>query len=200
MQPKSTTRSWKPLQLHNIAPQVASCVDRPLVGLGNQQLLTQPTLALFCSATAPPSVVLAIHDLARQWRTSGPIIAGGFQSPAEDEALAVLLRGPQPVIVWLARGIYREVPARFQQALSENRLLLVSPFADNVRRATAETAFIRNRFCAATAQTVLIAHAQPGSKTELLARELLAPCEQLYTLDHPANRNLLDMGALVYEL
>jgi hypothetical protein len=173
MQAKPATSSQKPFQLHSVSSQAVAYGEQPLLALGNQHLLAQPALALFCSAAAPPGVVLAIHDLAHRWRKSGPLIAGGFQSPAEDEALTVLLRGPQPVIVWLARGAYREVPARFRQALAENRLLLVSPFANNVRRATAETAFIRNRLCAATAQTVLIAHAQPGSKTELLARELL---------------------------
>jgi predicted Rossmann fold nucleotide-binding protein DprA/Smf involved in DNA uptake len=179
---------------------IASYENQSILGLGAQHLWSQPKLALFCSASAPPGVVLAIHDLAQQWRRSGPIIAGGFQSPAEDEALTVLLRGPQPVIIWLARGLYREVPARFRRALAENRLLFLSPFPATIRRATAERAFIRNRLCAATAQTILIAHAQPGSKTEQLAREMRIGGKDILTLEHPANRNLLDMGAQVYEV
>jgi predicted Rossmann fold nucleotide-binding protein DprA/Smf involved in DNA uptake len=155
-------------------------------------------LALFCSSQTPPSLLLAVHDLAQQWRQSGPVIVGGFQSQVEDEALTVLLRGPQPVIVWLARGLYRQTPPRFKPALAANRLLFVSPFADHVRRATEETAQTRNRLCAAAAQAVLIAHAQPGSKTAALAHETLSGGKLLYTLDHPANRNLLDLSAQVY--
>jgi len=53
----------------------------------------------------------------------------------------------------------------------------------------------RNRFVAALANAVLIAHARPGSKTEALAREVIGWGKPVYTLDHPANRNLLELGA-----
>ena len=64
-----------------------------------------------------------------------------------------------------------------------------------VQRITADTALTRNRFVAALADTVLIAHAQPGSKTEQLAQEVLGWGKQVYTLDHPANEHLLASGA-----
>jgi len=77
----------------------------------------------------------------------------------------------------------------------EGRLLLMSPFGEKVRRMTADTALTRNRFVAALADIVLIAHAQPGSKTEQLAREVLGWGKPVYTLDHPANEHLLALGA-----
>ena len=52
-----------------------------------------------------------------------------------------------------------------------------------------------NRFVAALADTVLIAHAQPGSKTEQLAQEVVGWGKQVHTLDHPANEHLLALGA-----
>ena len=70
-----------------------------------------------------------------------------------------------------------------------------SQVREMVRRMTADTALTRNRFVAALADTVLIAHAQPGSKTEQLAREVLGWGKQVYTLDHPANEHLLALGA-----
>ena len=66
---------------------------------------------------------------------------------------------------------------------------------EKVRRMTADTALTRNRFVAALADTVLIAHAQPGSKTEQLAQEVVDWGKQVYTLDHPANEHLLVLGA-----
>jgi len=65
----------------------------------------RPLLALFCSTKAPASIILGVHDLAQQWRTGRATIISGFHTPVEQECLAVLLRGPQPIIVSLkARG------------------------------------------------------------------------------------------------
>jgi len=52
----------------------------------------------------------------------------------------------------------------------------------------------RNRFVAALANAVLIAHAQPGSKTEQLAQEVVGWGKQVCTLDHAANEHLLAWG------
>ena len=62
---------------------------------------------------------------------------------------------------------------------------------------TAETATIRNRFVAALAAAVAVAHAAPGSKIEALSIELLAVHKRLYTFDHPANSTLIQAGARV---
>ena len=158
----------------------------------------KPTLALLSSAKAPAGVLLAVHDLARQWRQSGPIILSGFHAPVENEALSVLLAGPQPVVLVLARGLYRRPPNELRPAPEAGRLLILSPFQENLRRATAATATIRNRVVAALASDVLIAHAEPGSKAEALAREALSWGKSIHTLDHPANANLLEIGAYLY--
>ena len=79
--------------------------------------------------------------------------------------------------------------------MAAGRLLLMSPFGEMVRRMTADTALTRNRFVAALADTVLIAHAQPGSKTEQLAQEVVGWGKPVYTLDHTANEHLLALGA-----
>ena len=155
----------------------------------------EATLALLSSTKAPAGVLLAVHDLARQWRRHGPIIISGFHAPVENEALSVLLRGDWPLVLVLARGLYRRLPAHLHSALEDGRLLILSPFNESVRRAAAATAVTRNRFVAALADIVLIAHAQPGSKTEQLAREVVGWGKQVCTLDHPANEHLLALGA-----
>jgi len=155
-----------------------------------------PLLALFCSAKALGSIILQIHDLAQQWRTGGVTVISGFHSPVEQECLAVLLRGPQPVIVCPARGLARmRLKREYKAPIAAGRLLLMSPFEEKVRRMTADTALTRNRFVAALADTVLIAHAQPGSKTEQLAREVVGWGKQVYTLDNTVNEHLLALGA-----
>ena len=155
-----------------------------------------PLLALFCSAKAPASILLQVHDLAQQWRTGTVTVISGFHSPVEQECLAVLLRGPQPVIVCPARSLDRmRLKREYREPMAAGRLLLMSPFGEKVRRMTADTALTRNRFVAALADTVLIAHAQPGSKTEQLAQEVMGWGKEVHTLDHPANEHLLALGA-----
>lgn len=169
-----------------LAPDVIS-----LHSLGEPALLTQPTLALFCSAQTPAAILLHVHDLAQQWRVNGPTIISGFHSPAEQEALAVLLRGPQPVIVCPARSLAgMRLKPEYRAPLAAGRLLLLSPFPETVRRATAETAYRRNRCVAALADQVLIAHAQPGSKTAQLAREAVGWGKAVFTLEHSGNVHL----------
>jgi predicted Rossmann fold nucleotide-binding protein DprA/Smf involved in DNA uptake len=142
---------------------------------GNPAIWTEaprPLLAFFSSAKAPASAMLSAHDLAQRLRSGRATIIGGFHSPVEDEMLTVLLRGPAPVILCPARSLagMRLKPA-WREPLAAGRLLLLSAFPDNVRRATAATALARNRFVAAVADQVCIVHAEPGSRTEQLARE-----------------------------
>jgi len=93
----------------------------------------------------------------------------------EQECLAVLLRGPGPVIVCPAHGLARKrLKREYKEPMAAGRLLLTSPFGEKVRRLTADTALTRNRFVAALADTVLIAHAQPGLQVHVLVGDVLA--------------------------
>jgi predicted Rossmann fold nucleotide-binding protein DprA/Smf involved in DNA uptake len=169
--------------------------SQPILALGDQTCLTRPTMALLSSANAPASILLAVHDLAQGWRRQGPVIMSGFQSPVENEALAVLLRGPQPLVIWLGRGPLQRLPTDYEQPLAQERLLLIAPFGAHVKRATTESALIRNRLLAQAADALLVAHAEPGGKTEQLAVEMIATGRTVYTLDHPTNARLFALGA-----
>ena len=172
----------------------------PLHLTGNPAHLTQPTLALLCSAQAPAGVLLAVHDLAQHWRHHGPVIMSGFQSLVEEEALTVLLRGPRPLVFWLARGPYRRVPERLRLALDDGRLLIVAPFASTVRRSTQATAQQRNRLLCAQADAVLVAHAAPGSRTAALAQATMDQGKPVFVVEHPAHEWLVQAGAQSYVL
>ncbi len=159
--------------------------------IGNTDLLEATRLALFCSSQAPANIILQVHDLAQRWRVEGPMVISGFHSPAEQEALTVLLRGPQPVIICPARSLVGiRIKPEYAKPLEEERLLLLSAFPESVSRVTAETAHRRNRFVAMLADQVLIAHAHPGSKTAQLAQELTEQGRLVFTLEHPANEHL----------
>lgn len=167
-----------------------------LAALGNLDILRQKKLALFCSVKCPGNLILQTYDLARALRGAGVTVIGGFHSPMEKECLALLLHGTQPVIVCPARSIDRmRLPTAWKAPLAEGRLLLLSPFAEKLRRVTTDLAQRRNQFVAALADKVFIAHAAPGSKTERFCRDVLAWGKSLLTLESDENAPLLALGA-----
>lgn len=167
-----------------------------LSDVGRQHLTNaSPLLALFCSRQCPGSLILQTYDLAQQWRETGVTVISGFHSPMEQECLTILLRGAQPLIICLARDIYKRIPADWKKPLHEGRLLILSPFPEKQRRMTAETAVERNRFVAALADEIFVAHAAPQSQTEQFCCEVLAWGKTLHTLDSDANANLIAFGA-----
>ena len=85
--------------------------------------------------------------------------------------------------------------AEFRTPLGEGRLLFLSPFPAKKRRMTAKTASIRNRFAAAMAEEVFVAHAEEGGKIEALCRELATGTKPLMTFAGGSNANLLALGA-----
>jgi predicted Rossmann fold nucleotide-binding protein DprA/Smf involved in DNA uptake len=167
-----------------------------LTALGNLDILQQKKLALFCSVQCPGPLILQTYDLARALRHAGVTVISGFHSPMEKECLNVLLRGTQPVIVCPARSIERmRLPAEWKAALVQDRLLLLSPFAEQFRRVTTKRAHERNEFVAALADTLLIAYAAPGGKIERFCQDIRSWGKPLLALESSENANLLALGA-----
>lgn len=166
-----------------------------IASIGNLKLLTSKPLALICSIKCPGNIILQTYDLAKRLRDAGVPVIGGFHSPMERECLRILLRGTQRVIVCPPRGLKTmRIPAEHKTALKEGRLLYLSPFPDKLRRATVDTAIIRNRFVATLAETILVPYAAPSSKTFELCRLLVSWKKQIYTLANHANTPLIDLG------
>jgi predicted Rossmann fold nucleotide-binding protein DprA/Smf involved in DNA uptake len=167
-----------------------------IAGLGNLDALNRKKLAFFCSVKCPGHLILKAHDLSQSLKQAGVTVIGGFHSPIERECLTILLRGKQPVIVCPARSIKgMRMRKEFKKPLEEGRLVFLSPFKESQRRNAVETAMERNRFVAALADAVFVAHASPNSKTELFCRELLSWGKPLFTLESDTNINLISLGA-----
>src|SRR5712691_6059182 len=105
---------------------------------GELALLERRTVALFCSIRCPGNLVQQTYGLAIALRDSGVAVVGGFHTPMEQECLARLLEGTQPVIICPARSLDElRLPADWQAPLAAGRLLLLSPFTTQHRRVTA---------------------------------------------------------------
>ncbi|MEB3290695.1 MAG: DNA-processing protein DprA [Leptolyngbya sp.] len=164
--------------------------------LGDQNLLNQPALALFCSVKCPGDLILNTYDLAQSLRDAGVPVISGFHSPMEKECLLLLMRGTQPMIHCPARSLedMRLSPQR-KVAIKAGRLLLLSPFSAKQKRATTTQAEVRNRVVGVIASSVFIAYAAPGSKTEAFAQNLVAQGKPILTFESSNTHNLVMLGA-----
>lgn len=164
--------------------------------LGYLDVLSHPKMAVFCSAQCPATLILQIHDLARQWAQSGATVISGFHSPVEKECLRILLAGTQPVILCPARSLVKmRIRKEWRKPLDEGRLLFLSAFPDHRHRSDTEMAFRRNRFVAALADRIFVPYASPASKTEGLCKEVMAWGKPLYILESEFDGNLTALGA-----
>lgn len=138
--------------------------------LGNKELLSAQKTAFFCSRTVSGNAVLRCLDWATEMARQGVTVIGSFQSKIERDVLHFLLRGKQPIIIVLARRMYKVLPEELQKPLSEGRLLIVStaPRAVRVSKAYANE---RNSFIARIADNIVFGYIDEGSNLQQLCNE-----------------------------
>ena len=86
-------------------------------------------------------------------RNRGECVVSGFSSKLEQDVLHFLLKGSQPIIIVLARRMYKVVPNEFKEPLAQNRLLIIS--VSNAIRQSKVTAMARNRYVCEMADRIL---------------------------------------------
>ncbi len=167
--------------------------------LGDPGILPNPLLGLICSIQCPGSIVIKTFDLIRRLRDEGVVMIGGFHSPMERECLDLLLRGAQPVILCPPRRLRNlRIGKAARKALSEGRLLVLSFFGDEVRRATASQALLRNDMVAALAGAIFVPHASKNGKTWTAVCKALGYGQKVFTFQDKNNADLIASGARVY--
>jgi hypothetical protein len=150
------------LRLGADAPTKISVIGAPIA-------LSAPMTAFLCSKEAPGATILKAFDQAAAWRDAGRCVISGFHSPLEQQCLDILLRGKQPIVMALARGLGNlRLPAAQRKALDDGRLTIISPFPETKKRATADLARQRNRFVASLAEEVVFAFIAPGGSPTAL--------------------------------
>lgn len=138
--------------------------------LGNAELMRLSKTAFLCSRKVPASVVLKCFDWAIEQREKGNCVISGFHSQLEKDVLHYLLKGEQPIIVALARGLKDKLEPEFEKPLAEGRLLIISPFEKLVKRISSDRAEIRNKLMVELADNVMIGYASAGGNLETLIK------------------------------
>ena len=83
----------------------------------------------------------------------GECVVSGFSSKLEQDVLHFLLKGSQPIIIVLARKMYKVIPDELKEPLAQNRLLIIS--VSNAIRQSKVTAMARNKYVCEMADRIL---------------------------------------------
>jgi hypothetical protein len=139
--------------------------------IGNLELLKLEKTAFLCSRKIPASIVLKCYDWAIAQREQGKCIISGFHSKIEKDVLHYLLKGNQPIIIAMARGLKQRIEPELISELEKGRLLIVTPFEEEVKRITIETALIRNQFMIDLADCISVGFISKGGNLEELLKQ-----------------------------
>ena len=142
---------------------------------GNTELLNVPKTAFLASSTIPPDMVLKCYDWATQMAKEGKCVVSGFSSHLEKEVLHFLAKGKQPIILVLARQMYKQIPQELQPLLDSGRLLIIS--TSSSPRQSKATALSRNRYICEIADQILFVGVNEKSSLYELAIDFNPKCK-----------------------
>ena len=137
--------------------------------IGNTALLDLPDKVAFLSSRRISAAdVLKCYEWAEKIRDAETCVVSGFQSPLEKDVLKFLLRGKVPIILVLARSLWKTIPEELRDPVGLGRLLIVSPVS--ATRASAAAATARNRWILANCTSLVLGSLDPsGSLARLVA-------------------------------
>ena len=138
--------------------------------IGFKGLLNLNKTAFLCSRKIPVSVVLKCYDWAILQREQGNCVISGFHSQLEKDVFHYLLKGNQPIIIALARGLKEKIEPELIKPLEEGRILIISPFDKTVKRVSEKTAEIRNKMMIDLADNITVGYASEGGKLESILK------------------------------
>ena len=118
---------------------------------GNKELLKLKKTAFLASSTIAPEMVLRCYDWAAG-KHEGCVVSG-FSSKLELDVLHFLLNANCPIILVLARQMYKVIPEELKEALEQERLLIIS--TSTAVRQSKVTALARNKYICEIADSIL---------------------------------------------
>lgn len=144
-------------------------VEINLTYLGNRDIIKLHKTAFLCSRRCPADVVLKSLDWAKSQKDQGKCVISCFHSHIEKDVFDILLRGTQPLILMLARGMKKKWQKEIRTAVNQERLLIVSPFDESVTKITTKTAHKRNQIMVDMADEVFLAYSiEDGNLSSLM--------------------------------
>lgn len=123
-----------------------------------------------CSRKCPAHVVLKSYDWAKAQREAGSCVVCGNHSQIEKDVFEILLKGNQPLILVLARGMKLRWEKEIEKEVNKGRLLVISPFGNEVARVARATARIRNQKIIEISEELVVGYASEGGQLQRLLK------------------------------
>lgn len=134
--------------------------------LGNKEVLKVRKTAFLASSTISSETVMRCYDWATEMRSQGECVVSGFSSKLEQDVLHFLLKGKQPIIIVLARRMYKVIPKKLEAAIDQNRLLIIS--VSNATRQSKATAMARNKYICEISDRIMFVGVTDQSSLNIL--------------------------------
>lgn len=145
---------------------------RKMEYLGNKDILKLPTIGFLSSQKCSAEMILKSYDWAKEQRNKGNCVICGNHSQIEKDVFEILLKGNQPLILMLARGMKTRWRSEIEKAVKKERLLIISPFEKKIKRVTRETAEKRNEKMIEISNEIIIGYkTENGQLDNLLERK-----------------------------
>lgn len=136
--------------------------------IGNLNLWEQAKTAFLCSSKMTSRNVIESFDWATR-ASKDTCVISGFQTKLEKDVLQLLLKRHIPVIIVLARKMYKRLPPEILSATKSNEALVIS--LSNQCRNTKESAQARNMFVMEQAAAIVFGAIDISSSLYSLAQQ-----------------------------
>ncbi len=140
--------------------------------LGNLSILKLPKTGFLCSRKVPSGIILKTYDWAIEQRDKGVCVVSGFHSKIEKDVMHYLLKGDQPLMMVLARGMKKRWSEEILTELNKDRLLIITPFEQKNKRVNQQTALHRDRLITELAEKIFVPYCSPGGVLDKLLSSL----------------------------
>lgn len=159
--------------------------------IGDKSIVKRNTIGFLSSSKISYEQSIECKEWVKYKIKNKEIIICGNINSIEKEIVNTLLDYKQLFILVLANGFKSSINDKISQAIDENRILILTPFEEEVSAYTKETAYIRNRLIIKLSKELYVGTVSKGGNLDkLLQHEIYSkiPKEILHSIKHNQNQ------------
>lgn len=137
-------------------------------------------IAILASSKISLQSIMRCYDWATEISRQEVIVSSGFSSQLERDVLHFLLKGSCRIQMVLARVPYKKCPKEYEEYIVSGRMEIIS--VCDTPRQTKNSALVRNRYIANTADVVVFVSLHKGSSLYTIYEELLSKKKKIEIL------------------
>lgn len=139
---------------------------------GNKDILNNYKIGFLSSMKCPAEVVLKSYEWAKYQRNEGNCVVCGNHSQIEQDVFDILLKGEQPLVLVLPRGLKKRWDKSWLENIEKKRLLIISPFLKDITRVTRVTAIQKNKTIINQSDKIVVGYKSPNGQLDRLLTNL----------------------------